>query len=95
MDIRAIVRGGDRCLHKWIDPAIQPGDDRPFDVKAGYEDRQEWVRDVLTASTQEELIRKCGDHFAGVVAVIVGQEECRASGFPIRYVQVAVVAEPA
>ena len=94
--VRAVVRGGDRTLYEWIldkeerDRIFQVEGNQEFEVFTGYEDRFEWVEHCLSCLSFEGVVSFLSNEFsARILFVVIGQEEDRSFGLPLRYVRVA------
>ena len=97
MKTQAIIRGGDRFLdhHDYTGAmATVATNQDAFDgeVLAAYEDREAWVRSVLKCKDWSELatLPIVKQRHGLLLWAVIGQEEDRSSGFPIRYVKLAI-----
>lgn len=88
------IRAGDRWLFRWRcsdADAIKTHPENKFETHSGYEDQQDWVRELLKQGNEDAAIAFLASRFSGrVAAVAIGQEEDRSSGYPIRFVQIAM-----
>lgn len=92
LNTEPVLHGGDRLLFTWLcDDWEALKNDKELKIKAGYEDRQEWVRVLLTSDSIGEGIQLFLDQFpkvSDVHGVKIGQEEDRSNGKTTRYVAV-------
>lgn len=102
MNTQAVYRGGDILLDSWQNEAAKTTVSANQDAYEGelivsYEDRDEWVRDALKLKNWQELesLPVVAERKGLLLWAVVGQEEDRSAGFPIRYVKLAIAVPKA
>jgi hypothetical protein len=104
--IQAKTRAGNITLFRYDSPLflqmkeeLKSQERPPIDKLVSYEDRHQWVRDVLEAKDIESFTKSIFDNIsrlfpgdnikeADILAIAVGQEEDVSSGYPIRFVKI-------
>ncbi|MBW4580632.1 MAG: hypothetical protein KME42_13795 [Tildeniella nuda ZEHNDER 1965/U140] len=97
MNTQAIIRGGDRLLdhYDYVGAmAIVKANQNAYEgeLLASYEDREAWARSVLECNDWSELqaLPIVKQRHGLLLWAVIGQEEDRSSGFPIRFVKLAI-----
>ncbi len=96
LKLNAVIRGGDRVLAEYLNESgleIAKEQKSQGDIVTSYEDREAYIREILECSSWEQIIEIIKREFAfnnikDVLRIAIAQEECKASGFPIRWVRI-------
>ena len=95
LNLKSIPRCGDLVLANYFNEdafAITKDHNLRNNSVGNYEDRQAYIREALECSSWEQIVLIIKREFTEakhVLAITVGQEEDRSSGYPIRWIRFA------
>ena len=93
LKLESVFRGGDRVLAEYLDEdrlAAAKGQDWQCNLVNNYEDREAYIKEIMECSAWEQIVSIIKREFAEakhVLRITVGQEECRSSGYPVRWIR--------